>query len=71
LLGLSHIFFVTFCALGAKISAALARVVDPDWIRIGSGFNDFVDPGLDSESGSMGKKNEEKNALFKHFYSLR
>jgi hypothetical protein len=24
------------------------------WIRIGSGFNDFVDP--DSESGSMGKK---------------
>jgi hypothetical protein len=32
------------------------------WIRIGSGFNDFVDP--DSESGSMGKKNEEKNALF-------
>jgi hypothetical protein len=36
----------------------------------GSGFNDFVDP--DSESGSMRKKNEEKNALlklFKHFCS--
>jgi hypothetical protein len=31
-------------------------------IRIGSGFNDFVDP--DSESGSKGKKNEEKNAFF-------
>jgi hypothetical protein len=29
----------------------LSRVMDPDpdWIRIGSGFNDFVDP--DSESG--------------------
>jgi hypothetical protein len=26
-------------------------------IRIVSGFNDFVDP--DTESGSMGKKNEE------------
>jgi hypothetical protein len=36
------------------------------WIRIGSGFNDFVDPNpdLESESGSMGKKNEEKNVLF-------
>jgi hypothetical protein len=31
----------------------------------GSGFNDFLDP--DPESGSMGKKNEEKNALFLNF----
>jgi hypothetical protein len=40
-----------------------------DRIRIGSRFNDFVDPDLDSESrsGSMSKKNEEKNALFLNF----
>jgi hypothetical protein len=41
-------------------------------IRIGSGFNDFVD--LDSESGfgsgSLGKKNEEKNALFLNFLNI-
>jgi hypothetical protein len=42
------------------------------WIRIGSGFNDFVDPDPDSESGSgsMGKKNEEKNAFFLNFYNI-
>jgi hypothetical protein len=34
----------------------------------GSGFNDFVDP--DSESGSMGNKNEEKNALFLNFLNI-
>jgi hypothetical protein len=36
------------------------------WIRIGYGFNDFVDPDPDSKSGSafMGKKNEEKNMHF-------
>jgi hypothetical protein len=33
-------------------------------IRIGSGINDFVDPDSESGSGSMGKKNEEKIALF-------
>jgi hypothetical protein len=38
------------------------------WIRIGSGFNDFVDPDL--ESGSMGKKNEEKNAIFLNFLNI-
>jgi hypothetical protein len=37
-------------------------------IRIGYGFNDFVDP--DSEAGSMGKKNEEKNALFLNFLNI-
>jgi hypothetical protein len=31
----------------------------------GFGVNDFVDP--DSESGSMGKKNNEKNAHFLNF----
>jgi hypothetical protein len=31
----------------------------------GSGSDDFVD--ADSESGSMGKKKEEKNALFLNF----
>jgi hypothetical protein len=42
------------------------------WIRIGSGFKDFVDPDLDSESGSgsMDKKNEEKNALFLNFLNI-
>jgi hypothetical protein len=41
-------------------------------IRIGSGFNDFVDPDPDSESGSgsMGKKNEEKTALFLNFLNI-
>jgi hypothetical protein len=38
------------------------------WIRtrhrIGSGFNDFVDPDSESGSGSMGKKNEEKKCTF-------
>jgi hypothetical protein len=29
-------------------------------IRIGSGFNDFLDPDSESGSGSMDKKNEEK-----------
>jgi hypothetical protein len=37
---------------------------DPDWIRIGSGFNDFVDPDPHWESGSririQGQENEEK-----------
>jgi hypothetical protein len=31
-------------------------------------LNAFVDP--DSESGSMGKKNEEKNALFLNFLNI-
>jgi hypothetical protein len=32
----------------------------------GSGFNDFFDP----DSGSMGKKNEEKNAPFLNFINI-
>jgi hypothetical protein len=32
-----------------------------------SGFDDFVDPDSESGSKSMGKKNEDKNALFKLF----
>jgi hypothetical protein len=35
--------------------------------KSGSGFKDFVDPDPDPKSGSMGKKNEEKNALFLNF----
>jgi hypothetical protein len=33
------------------------RVVDPDWIRIGSGLRDFLDtdPYWESGSGSRGK----------------
>jgi hypothetical protein len=37
------------------------------WIRIGSGFSDFVDPDPYWESGSRGKKIKKfqcKNALF-------
>jgi hypothetical protein len=43
-------------------------------IQIGSGFNDFVDPDLESGSGSGSrakkKENEEKKALcnFLHFF---
>jgi hypothetical protein len=37
---------------------------DPDCIQI----QRLVDP--DSESGSMGKKNEEKNALFLNFLNI-
>jgi hypothetical protein len=37
-------------------------------IRIGPGFYDLVDQ--DPESGSMGKKNEEKNALFLNFLNI-
>jgi hypothetical protein len=50
----------------------LMGVVTEIRIRIGSRFNDFVDPDPDLESGSMGKKNEEKmpfRYLFKYFYS--
>jgi hypothetical protein len=39
-------------------------------IRIGSRFNDFVNPDLESGSGSMGKKNEDKNALFLNFFNI-
>jgi hypothetical protein len=39
-------------------------------IRIGSGFNDFVDPDSESGSGSMSKKNEEKNALFFNYLKI-
>jgi hypothetical protein len=38
------------------------------WIQIGSGFKDFANPDL--ESGPMGKKNEEKNALFLNFLNM-
>jgi hypothetical protein len=39
-----------------------------DWIRIriGSGSNDLCGSG----SGSMGKKNEEKNSLFLNFLNI-
>jgi hypothetical protein len=43
-------------------------------IRIGSGFNDLEDPDPDSESGSMGKENEEKmhfSLTFKTFLELK
>jgi hypothetical protein len=39
------------------------------WIRIGSGFSDFVDPNPYWESGSRGKKIKKfqwKNALFSY-----
>jgi hypothetical protein len=43
------------------------------WIRIGSGFSDFVDPDpyWESGSGSRGKKMKKfqwKNALFSYFF---
>jgi predicted secreted acid phosphatase len=52
-------------ALGTSREFKMYNINQGLWIRIrvGSGFNDFG-------SGSMGKKNEEKNALFLNFWNI-
>jgi hypothetical protein len=55
--------------LWIRIRIGSGSGLDPDWIRIriGSGCNDLCGSG----SGSMGKKNEEKNALkFLNFLNI-
>jgi hypothetical protein len=37
----------------------------------GSGFNDFVDPGPDSESGSKGKKKKEITVIVTNFFLVK
>jgi hypothetical protein len=63
-LDLMHLPMFLFCLFFKRMSLNVRQntVKTGLWIRIriGSGFNDFVDPDLGWESGSGGKKMKKK-----------